>query len=72
MYGECWVLRTPHFPVLIGLAQLESARCVAKVTRLRQQFRGVVIILEHDVLETVLWVSTDYELTRLMEQSELV
>jgi hypothetical protein len=54
MYRQCGILRTTHFSILVTLAQLECARRIPQLGRLRQQLGSVVQIDKDDVFDSTL------------------
>ena len=64
--GECGVLRARSLAILIALAEVVGTRGISKLCGLRQEFRGVFIILEQYVVDAALM--QDAELVQRMRE----
>ena len=52
VYGQCWILRTPHLPVLVTLTKAVSTWRITQLRSLSKEFSGIFIVNKYDVMDS--------------------
>ena len=52
VYGQRWILRTPHLPVLVTLTKAVSTWCITQLRSLSKELSGIFIVNKYDVMDS--------------------